>query len=373
VVNTSVSEFAVRYGRRVAERVLSARALNRALLARQLLLERVRLPLPRVLERIAGIQDQYAPNGYLRLWSCVEGFEREHLTRALERRSVIQGTLMRETIHLVSRRDYPLLAAAIRSSGREWRLRVDKADERPLAALARTVARRLSGRTVTRQELDELVRGAPGVGHWVELVRVPPSGTWERRRADLFALASDWVGPLDASEDEGIEHLVRRYLGGFGPASAKDVASWSKVAPARLGPVLERLRLRRFRDAHGGELLDLPRAPLPDPETPAPVRFLPTWDATLLVHARRTLILPEEYRPLVFHTKAPQSFPTFLVDGAVAGTWKLDGGRVRLTPFGRLTRAVRRELDEEGERLAAFHADDPLAGAGAPRARRARS
>ncbi len=373
MVNTSRREIEVRYGRRVAERVLSARELNRALLARQLLLERVRLPLPRVLERIAGIQNQYAPNGYLRLWSCVEGFEREHLTRALERRSVIQGTLMRETIHLVSRRDYPLFAAGIRSSGREWRLRVDKGEERAQAALARTVARELRGRTVTRRELDELVGRNPGVGHWVELVRVPPSGTWERRRADLFALASERVGPLDASEDDGIEHLVRRYLGGFGPASAKDVASWSKVTPARLKPVLERLALRRFRAEDGTELLDLPRAPLPDPATPAPVRFLPTWDATLLVHARRTLILPEEYRPLIFHTKVPQSFPTFLVDGAVAGTWKLDGGRVRLTPFGRLTRATRRELGEEGERLAAFHADDSRAGGAAPRARRARS
>jgi hypothetical protein len=368
-------EIAVRYGRRVAERVLSARELNRALLARQLLLERIRLPLPRVLERIAGIQNQYAPNGYLRLWSCVEGFEREHLTRALERRSVIQGTLMRETIHLVSRRDYPLLGAAIRSSGREWRLRVDKrADDRAERAAARRIERALrGGRQATLKELHELEAGARGATHWVELVRAPPSGTWERRRADRFALASEWVGPLDAAEDEGIEHLVRRYLGGFGPASAKDVASWSKVTSARLKPVLERMPLRRFRDEQGHELLDLARAPLPDPETPAPVRFLPTWDATLLVHARRTLILPEEYRPLIFDTRAPQSFPTFLVDGAVAGTWKLDGRRVRLTPFGRLTRAARRELDEEGERLAAFHSDDSRAGGAAPRARRARS
>ncbi len=375
MVNTNGAEFAVRYGRRVAERVLTARELNRALLARQLLLERVRLPLPRVLERIAGIQNQYAPNGYLRLWACVEGFGREDLTRALERRSVIQGTLMRETIHLVSRRDYALFAAGIRQSGREWRLRVDRlADERDVAAAARRLRARLRGRSVARKELDELVgRDVPGVGHWVDLVRVPPSGTGERRRADLYSLAEEWVGPLDASEDEGIELLARRYLGGFGPAAAKDVASWSKVTPARLKPVLERLELRRFRAEDGTELLDLPRAPLPDPETPAPVRFLPTWDATLLVHARRSLILPEEYRPRIFHTKAPQSFPTFLVDGAVAGTWKLEGGRVVLNPFGRLTRDARRELEEEGERLAAFHADDPQASVPAPRARQARS
>ena len=338
--------------------MLTTLELNRALLARQLLLERVSLPLPRVLERIAGIQNQYAPNGYIRLWSCVERFRRGDLTRALERRSVIQATLMRETIHLVSRRDYPLFAAGIRRSGREWRLRVDKrAGEGEVAAAARALRRQLRGRTMTRKELDEVGFRTAGVDHWVDLVRVPPSGTWERRRADLYALAEEWVGPLDASEDEGVELLTRRYLGGFGPASAKDVASWSKIPLTRLKPMLERLPLRRFRAEDGTELLDLPRAPLPDPETPAPARFLPTWDATLLVHARRAEILPEEYRPRIFHTRAPQSFPTFLVDGAVAGTWKLDDGRVRLEPFARLTRAARRELEDEAERLAAFHAD----------------
>jgi hypothetical protein len=353
VVNTRGREIAVRYGRRVAERVLTARELNRALLARQLLLERVRQPLPRVLERLAGIQNQYAPNGYIRLWSCVEGFGREDLTRALERRSVIQGTLMRETIHLVSRRDYPLFAAGIRRSGREWLVRVHKTDERQLDAIERRLRKELRGRAVSHRELAGI---AGGVRYWVDLVRVPPSGTWERRRADMYALAEEWVGPLHATEDDGIEHLARRYLGGFGPASVKDIVGWSKVSLARLKPVLERMTLRRFRAEDGTELLDLPRAPLPDPDTPAPVRFLPTWDATLLVHARRTLILPEEYRPLIFHTKAPQSFPTFLVDGTVAGTWKLEDRRVRLTPFGRITRAARRELEDEGDRLAAFHA-----------------
>jgi hypothetical protein len=120
--------------------------------------------------------------------------------------------------------------------------------------------------------------------------------------------------------------------------------------------VLERLSLRRFHAEDDGELLDVPRAPLPDPDTPAPVRFLPTWDAVLLVHARRTGVLPEKYRPLIFHTKNPPSVPTFLVDGAVAGTWRYDNGRVSWEAFERLDRAVRREVDEEAERLAAFHA-----------------
>jgi hypothetical protein len=338
----------------VAERVLTTRELNRALLARQLLLERVSLPIPRVLERIGGIQNQYAPNGYIRLWSSVEGFERDDLTRALGRRSVIQGTLMRETIHLVSRRDYPLFAAGIRRSGQEWRLRVDKrADDREVAAAARKLARHLRGRTISRKELGAF---PVGVGHWVELVRVPPCGTWEQRGAHTYGLASEWVGPLEASEDDGIEHLARRYLGAFGPAGPKDIASWSKISPKRLAPVLERMPLRRFRDEAGKELLDLPRAPLPDSGTPAPVRFLPTWDATLLVHARRTAILPEEYRQRIFHTKAPHSFPTFLVDGQVAGTWRYEDGRVRVEPFGRLPRGVRAELEGEADRLASFHA-----------------
>jgi hypothetical protein len=337
----------------VTERVLTTRELNRALLARQLLLERVSLPIPRVLERIAGIQNQYAPNGYIRLWSSVKGFERDDLTRALGRRSVIQGTLMRETIHLVSRRDYPLFAAGIRRSGQEWRLRVDKrTDDREVATAARELARHVRGRTISRKELGAF---PAGVGHWVNLVRVPPCGTWEQRGAHTYGLASEWVGPLDASEDDGIEHLARRYLGGFGPAGPKDIASWSKVSPKRLAPVLERMQLRRFRDEAGKELLDLPRAPLPDPETPAPVRFLPTWDATLLVHARRKGILREEHRLRLFNTKNPQSFATFLVDGVVAGTWRWDGRRIVLEPFVRLGRATRRELDGEAERLAELH------------------
>jgi hypothetical protein len=116
------------------------------------------------------------------------------------------------------------------------------------------------------------------------------------------------------------------------------------------------MTLRRFRDEQGAQLLDVPRAPLPGPDTPAPVRFLPTWDAVLLVHARRTGVLPEEYRPRVFSTKTPQSVGTFLVDGAVAGTWRLDDGRVRWEPFSRLDAATRSEVGDEADRLTEFHA-----------------
>ena len=119
--------------------------------------------------------------------------------------------------------------------------------------------------------------------------------------------------------------------------------------------MLDRLTLRRFRDEDGGELVDVPRAPLPNAETPTPVRFLPTWDAILLVHARRTGVLPEEHRSRIFSTKMPQSVGTFLVDGAVAGTWKHDSGRVRWEAFERLDPASMREVEEEAERLATFY------------------
>jgi winged helix DNA-binding protein len=148
---------------------------------------------------------------------------------------------------------------------------------------------------------------------------------------------------------------VRRYLGGFGPSSPREIAGFAGLQPADIDPALDRVRLRRFRGEDGEELFDLPRAPLPDPETPAPPRFLPVWDATLLVHARRTGILPEEFRARVFNPRTPHSVNTFLVDGAVAGTWRYDRGRVRIEPFGRLDRAARRQLDDEAERLAALH------------------
>jgi hypothetical protein len=194
-----------------------------------------------------------------------------------------------------------------------------------------------------------------GVGLWVDMVRVPPSGTWARRRADLYGLASDWLGPWRVDEGEALEHLVRRYLAGFGPASLGDLGSWAGLPLTPLRPVLERVGTRRFRDSQGGELFDLPGAPLPDPGTPAPPRFLSTWDANLLVHARRTQLLPEGYRGRIFHTRAPHSFPTFLVDGAVAGTWRHQAGRIELEPFEPLAPATRRQLEDEAERLAAFH------------------
>jgi hypothetical protein len=341
-------------------RTLTRRDLNRALLARQLLLERAKTTIPKALDRIGGIQAQYAPSMYIGLWSRLEDFERDALTRALERKTVVQGTLMRTTIHLVSKRDYWPFAVGIRSQLRAHWIKAHKADRRKLQAAARKLRPHLASRPMRQAELDELLRADAatrnGVGLFLHLVRTPPSGTWERRRADIYALAEDWVGPEDATEDEGVEHLVRRYLQGFGPAPAKDIAGWAGHKPTAIKPALERLDLRRFEDENGKELLDLPRAPLPDPDTPAPARLLPVWDATLLVHARRTGILPEEHRPRVFNARTPHSVNTFLVDGQVAGTWRYEQGHIELEPFGRLPKQARAELNEEAERLAAFHA-----------------
>jgi len=342
----------------VAERTLTQRELNRALLARQLLLERVRLPIPRAVERIGGIQNQYAPNGYIRLHACLEEFRRDDLTRALERRTVVQATLMRATIHIVSRRDFWPLAVAIRPAQRDWWLRVRKPrpQEFELERAANELRALLAESPRKHEELAKLAgRGWGMVGPWLELVRVPPSGTWEQRRAHLYQMAETWLGLESVSRDDALDHLVRRYLGAFGPAPAADIASWAHLKPRDLAPALERIRLRRFRDEQSKELLDVPRAPLPDSETPAPVRFLPTWDATLLVHARRTGILPEAYRPLVFNTKTPHSVGTFLVDGSVAGSWRHEKGRIVTTPFGRLGGDALREVSEEAERLAELY------------------
>lgn len=265
---------------------------------------------------------------------------------------------MRSTIHVVSRRDYWPFAVAIRAPQREWWLRVRRPRpmERDLERQADALRALMAGGPFRHEELVDVVgRSWGAVGPWLELVRVPPSGTWERRRAHLFQTAEQWVGPEEVDVEDALPHLVRRYLAAFGPATRNDIASWAGMRVGALAPALERLALRRFREEAGAELLDVPRAPLPDPETPAPVRFLPTWDAVLLVHARRTGVLPERHRPRIFSTKMPQSVGTFLVDGMVAGTWRHADGRVSWEPFERLDRDTKREVDDEAERLAAFH------------------
>lgn len=347
-----------------AERVLTRRELNRALLARQLLLERAALPLPKALERVGGIQAQYAPSMYVGLWTRLEGFARDALTTALERRTVVQATLMRVTIHLVARSDYWPIALAVRDARRRLWLRNSPGarglTEPDMVAAARTLRAALDAapeHALWRRDVEALIgkAAAHGVGLWLDLVRRPPAGTWERRRADLWGDAAAWVGPppedAGGAAVAGVALLARRYLGAFGPATASELANWAGLPPATVAGALAAMKLRRFRAEDGAELLDLPRAPLPDPETPAPVRFLPTWDATLLAHARRAGILPEEHRDKVFHTKMPQSVGTFLVDGQVAGTWMPDSDRVAFAPFVRLDAATRRAVQAEADRL----------------------
>jgi hypothetical protein len=335
------------------------------MLARQLLLERSPLPLTRALERVAGLQTQYAPSGYIGLWSRLRDFDRNALTKVLTQRRVIQATLMRSTIHMVSASDFWLFGAGITAGRREWFLRIARHQVAgPHMVKASAILRkRLSQGPTRASELRQLLdqQDIPamawaGLSAWLDMVRVPPSGTWEQRRADLYGLAEDWLPKTDATKADGLAHLVRRYLGGFGPATPSEIADWAGLPVTTLKPALDRLTLQRFRNEKGNLLLDLPGAPLPGADTPAPIRFLPTWDATLLVHARRTQVLPEPYRPKVFNTKTPHSVPTFLVDGQVAGTWRYEKGRVTVEPFEPIPRVIRRELDDEVKALTAFHA-----------------
>ncbi len=348
--------------------MLRERELNRAALARQLLLERVRIPLPRVLDAVAGLQAQYAPSMYVGLWSRVEGFTRAALTGALENRTVIQATLMRATIHLVSAADYWPFAQAIAGVQRTRWLATQRGQltEQDMIVAARQLEGALATGPLRRAEIDALIgrSQAGGVGLWVELVRVPPSGTWERRRADLYGLASWWVpGGMQeptqgsgAGNDRAVEHLVKRYLGGFGPATAPDVADWAGLPIGRVTPVLRRLTLRHFETVDGQQLFDLARAPLPNSATAAPVRFLPVWEAVLMVHARRSGVVPDEHRATLFTSKNPHSVNTFVVDGRVAGTWRYHAGAMEVNPFSPLDPADEREVAQEAERLAAFHA-----------------
>jgi Winged helix DNA-binding domain len=347
----------------MSERVLTARELNRAMLARQLLLDRSEKSVTRAMERIAGLQTQYAPSGYIGLWSRMRDFRRPTLTRALERHQAFTGTLMRITIHTVSARDYPLFSEGVRSSRRAAWLRFQgrELDDADMRRVARIVRRALKDGPRRSAELTSIVEAAgysriawTGAGLWLDLVRVPPSATWERRKADLYDRAERWL-PATATEEQGMRHLVRRYLGGFGPAPLADVADWAGLTVTSLRPVAERMRLRRFRDEAGGVLLDVPGAPLPDAGTPAPVRFLASWDPTLLASSRRAQLLPEEHRPRIFNIRTPHSLCAFLVDGTVAGSWRFDGERVMLDHFEKLPVRVRREVENEAARLAAWH------------------
>lgn len=344
--------------------ILTVRALNRALLARQLLLERATATPEEAVEQVGGLQTQQARSGYIGLWSRLNGLRRENYTAALNERRLIQGWLMRVTIHTVSAADYWPMAVAVRRPRQAWWMRawgkaLTDADMRRAAEAVRAELsdgplrqRELMARMAARGYAREVAIGA---GLWVDLVRVPPQGTWERPRADLYGLAEDWLAPTGIGEDEARDLLLRRYLGAYGPAALADASGWTGLSVPEVRAVVERAEVRRFRDAAGRELLDLPDAQLPDPEMPAPARFIGSFDAMLLIQARRTEVLPEPFRQRVYNTGAPQSFHTFLLDGQVAGSWRFADGRVQLSPFRRLGAAERRDLEEEAHRLEEFH------------------
>ncbi|MEU1215003.1 winged helix DNA-binding domain-containing protein [Streptomyces sp. NPDC005791] len=352
--------------------VLDRRQLNRALLARQLLLERAQTGAVEAVEHLVGMQAQAPDPPYIGLWTRLAGFRAADLSDEVRGRSVVRLVLMRGTIHLVSARDCrrlrPVLAASLERS-------LSGTFGRKLAGLDLAEVVALGVETLEKEALTLGALGTRLAERWpdrdafalanvvrnlVPLVQVPPRGLWGESGRAAHTTAAAWLGrEPDTAPDAGA--VVERYLGAFGPASVKDMQTWSGMT--RLASVVGRLgsRLRVFRDSEGHTLYDLPDAPRPEAGTPAPVRFLPDFDNILLSHADRSRIISEERRRHVF-TRNGLIRPTFLVDGFVAGMWRIDrergAARLVLQPFAPLPRAARDELAEEGGRLLSFAAAD---------------
>jgi hypothetical protein len=343
------------------ERVLTVRELNRALLARQLLLERKRLSVPAAIERVGPLHAQGVESTYVNLWSRIEGFRRGQLTRMLERRAVVRGNVQRNTLHLHSAREYPLYHAALREPRLDWLAGSWKHrySEAQLRQAERKLAKATAAGTRPSAELVEVLGGdrwlLTAAGIRFGLVTTPPAGTWGFHGSSPLTLAHAWLGASPAKPPEGMRHLVRHYFAAFGPASLEDLCFWASLRKRDVAPFVDELELRRFRDEQGRLLLDLPRAPLPIADTPAPARFLLRWDNLYLGHAsgERDRIVPPALRKRVYtvNTVMPA---TFLVDGFVAGTWREERDRVLLEPWRRLTSAERGALKDEMDRLADF-------------------
>ncbi len=354
--------------------VLSRRALNRALLQRQGLLERQPGPALEWVERLVGLQAQEPPDPYVALWSRIRDFDPLELSDALGERRAARASLMRGTIHLVSARDclglrpltQPLLNRVWKSA---WQKRLNGAPEDEIVAAGREL---LAEGPRPRAELQRLLAPrwpeaeplalAYVVTFMLPLVQVTPRGQWRASAQATWALAEDWLGaPLDA--DASVDDLVRRYLAAFGPATVSDMRTWCGLNGLRA--VFERMRpeLRTFRDERGRELFDVPDGPLPDPETPAPPRFLGTYDNLLLSHDDRARV----QAGLGPGLPVPRGgwIGTLIVDGCYRAFWKLDrdGGTATLTidrftphpddPPGSID-----AIAAEGERLAAFIAPE---------------
>ena len=353
--------------------VLSNAAVNRALLARQMLLARAPRPVPDAVRDLVGLQAQAPWSPYYALWSRLDGFDPHELGAMLTDRRAVRIVVMRGTVHLVTADDCrflrPLLADFLgrglaTSNWAPGLLDLDldevvtvgrdliEAEPLTFNALGKRLAERWTDRDPAT--LAQVVRArAP-------LVQLPPRAVWGQAGQVVVTTAEHWLGgPLTA--DATLDDLVLRYLAAFGPASVMDVQAWCGLT--RLKEVADRLgdRVVRFRNEAGRELLDLPDAPRPDPEVPAPVRFLPDFDNVLLSHADRTRIVGDEARQRL---RSPNGIlpGTVLVDGMVAGTWSIERAKAAATlvvaPFGPLSRADRGAVADEGAALLAFGAAD---------------
>jgi hypothetical protein len=350
-------------------RVLTKRALNRALLERQLLLRRRRVPVLEAVERLVALQSQVPRDPYVALWSRLEPFRAETLSEALEERRAVRMTLLRGTLHLVTACDAIGLRALVQPGierviygSSPLRNAVDSVDmEELFAALRGWLEERPRKRAELVKEIAERWpdADADALGYAmyaVPTVQVTPRGLWRRSGGQAFTTVQAWLG---ASPDPAadVETLVLRYLAAFGPATSADAQYWSGVP--RLGEVFEwlRPRLRTVRDEDGRELLDVPRAPLPDPDVPAPVRFLPEYDNVVIGHKDRTRIIPAG-----IPRWSDVGWGSILLDGMGAARWRLfetkGDARLRIEPFRRLTREERAETREEAARLATFLAPE---------------
>jgi DNA glycosylase AlkZ-like len=312
-------------------------------------------------ERICAIQAQWPQSPYIALWTRLTGFRKDQLTRALEQLEVVKSQLFRITLHISSARDYPYYAAVWLPSARDTTPGIDRKEVEQLSRQVKALAMK---EPVTHEQIADIAAHEMGGFRWrtrtlTPLVHLLPSGTWSHYgRAQLRAMEAV-LGVELPPREEGAERLVRRYLAAFGPATQDDLLRFAGIRVGDVRPGLDNVALRRFRDEGGRLLLDLPRAPLPDADAPAPVRFLPKWDSSILAYAasERARILPEQFRKTVIKPNGDVA-PTVLVDGFVAAKWEIDRkGSLKIEPLRRLTKGERAEVDEEGERLREFFAN----------------
>jgi hypothetical protein len=351
--------------------VLTLRELNRALLARQMLLTRQRVGAVDAIERLACLQGQWAPSPYVALWTRLAGFTRDDLTGPIDKGLVIKATLMRATLHLVSAKEYAVYALAT-LDGRfaAWRP-PGGPDLNALKDIHDKVFKFAVKTPRSREEIREFIaRDAPKderLRNWYLWAAVTASGViWEKTGAYWeYRQLARFVAPparlrKTPKPDAAFDLVARRYLGAFGPATIGDLASWSGSRVPPLRAALERISdVRRFRDERGRELFDLANAPRPPADTVAPARFLARFDAAILGHdaAERTRILPAEYKKQVIFSA--EVWTTFLVDGFVAGRWRIGAtpkqAVLELLPFKRLAKSDKNALVDEGERLVRFY------------------